>query len=601
MANQYKHMLAQGSHALAGAGLYRSGHIARAMSHVSVGSNMAGPEAAEALGAAMTGVGAGLVALLVTVKLVSAAFDAVGKTAMEFVGAIAQIGGAKGLQSMIVESATSERLSANIAANAADKVSQKTVEDVLQKISSSSEFTKEEASTMARSFLGKRGSFSEFEQLQDFIPNLASVATLSPEQAGSVVGQLRVQFPELSIDKTKEAAMSLWSAGKAGAVELKDTQSITQALGFARAVSPNVLAGLNLEMGMVQLAQRYTGGQSAAEAVTGVRRLQEQLLSDPTSRKGRAIQSILGADYLTHDESGRAVLRNAPESMARVALGAFEDKPGYSQAFEARSMKAIRGFVAGDVADQFVGKSEQEKVDILTNVFRKMEETGSHLEEFNGALTVVKDTAEYQLKQAFNQLANELESEIIKVLPQLTAAAKGFVHWMVENKDLMGAAMKDFISAIIKAGEILPALGTIILYVVQVMAQAMKVLADINDITFGDSKMFDRSVIDSVLNYDPAEEKKKADAQAQAILTGVKVGNVAVTTLHRPEAAEGPSTYQNLPGAHKDAHPTSDAQHAKDLIAQMDKYWSANSPIAKKLDTVIQNTQVRPQPPSTTH
>ncbi len=445
------------------AGFSHASSIIRA-SRVAIGSGADAGASLSTLAATAGGVGVALGGLMVASKLVEAGFGALSDAAMTVVGAIAQIGGARGLQSMLVEAAGSERMSADIAANSADKISQADVMQVLTTISSNTEYSKDQMGEMARAFVGKRGNFGEFKELSQFTADLASVATLKPDEAGAIMGQLRVQFPELSLNQTKEAAANLWSLGKQGAVELKDTQSITQALGFARAVSPDALAGMGLEMGMVQAAQRFTGGQSADEAVTGVRRLQEQLLSDETSKKGRALHQLLnenGQDYLTHDETGRAVIRNAPRTFAKIALGAFEDRPGMSEAIESRSAKALRGFVSGDVANQFVGadgkqKSESDKIAILEDVFKKMENTGSHLEEFNGALKIVKDTAEYQLKQQFNLLANEMEEKLLPVFKEMIPVIRTMVQQFIDNKDNMVTGFIELVSWIKVTAEVFP-------------------------------------------------------------------------------------------------------------------------------------------------
>lgn len=564
--------LSSAGHIAQSAGFYRTGHLLRAASNMGVGSEMAAGAGMAEMAAVALPVAGALAAIYVASKLVEVGFQAVEKTAMEFVGAITQIGGARGLQGMLVESSNAERQAANIAVNAGDQVSKAEVLQVMRSISNKSEFDKKDVGEMARSFIAKRGSFSEFKQLGAFGADLASVSGLSPSQSGAAIGQLRTQFPELTMADTKQAIMKLWGMGKEGAVELKDSTRMTQSLGFARSVSPNILAGLGLEMGMVQLAQRFTGGQSADQSVTGIRRLQEQLLSDPTSKKGQALQHLLGSDYLSHDETGRAVLTNAPNTMARIALGTFENRPGMSEAFESRSMKAIRGFVSGDMANQFVGKTEKEKVGILEEMFKKMEDSSSHLEQFNGALEVVKDTVDYKLKQAFNQLANELEEELMKVWPDIAKAVTGFTRYLIAHKEDFGTAVKDFVTGMIMIVKALPILGEAVVWLAKVLAQIVLSIGGMAEKYFGQKMPPSmRKSLEAINNTDPTKLKKDSQAMMVSIMAEMEKGKDKLNEKEKDK------TYQALHDSHKEAMVKVD--ETNDLLKRIaDKHEGKSTP-----------------------
>ena len=542
------------------------------------------------LGLSATGVGVALAGLIVTAKLVEVGFNAVAKTASDVVGAIAQIGGARGLQGMIVESATSERMAADIAANSADRAEAKDVLSVLKNISNNTEFSKEDIGTMARSFLGKRGSFGEFKELGDFTANLASVGTLTPQQAGAIVGQLRVQFPEMSMEDTKEAAMSLWSGGKKGAVELKDTESITQVLGFARAVSRDLLAGLNLEMGMTQLAQRFTGGQSSAQAVTGVRRVQEQMLLPSSEHKAAQMRGFFGQDYLAHDEMGRAVLRDAPRDMAKLAYGAFSGQKSLEGVFETRGLKAIRGWVEGDVAQKFAGKSEKERVDILEETFRKMEESGSHLEEFNGALHVVQDTAEYQLKHSFNELANELEDAFLPIVKNdLVPAIKNLSQYLISHKEDFGEVLKSMIVGSKDVVAALRPLATIVIDVAKVFAKIFQIFGWLVGVSIPAKDL------EKLMNLDFS----KINAQNQKAVDNMFMFNVVEDAKQHPwnavETNDKDKTYKNLPGQSPSPGGAATTDMARVLEGVRKNIEESN----RHLNDINRKTiPARPQPPS---
>jgi len=425
------------------AGFNKPGYLLR-MSSAGIGAGTSGT--------AMLGASAALGGIAIASKLVEIGLESlasvVKSTAGAFVGAITEIGGARNLQEMIVESATNERMAASIAAHSATPVSTAEISTLLKSISS--EFNQQELGKMIISFLSKRGDIGEAKELAPFMANLASVMSIGgqgdPALAGRILGQLRVQFPELSVAQTKKMTANLWAQGKSGAVNLENTESISKALGFARAVSPNVLKGANLEMGMVQAAQRYTGGQSAAQAVTGVKRIQEQLLNPGNDVKAEKMKAFFGQDYLAHDEEGRVVFRNAANTMAKLAIGAFEGDPRMRGMLESRGMQAVHGFVEGELSAQFKGKSESEKLSITEEYFRKMQESGDSLGELDKAISTVKETAEYQLKEAFNDLTKEMADELLPIIKNdLIPAVKLFTKMMIANKDKVGTALEDFV------------------------------------------------------------------------------------------------------------------------------------------------------------
>jgi hypothetical protein len=421
-------------------GANKTGYLMRMSGIAGIGTEMVGGLSTGALAGLGAGAAVGLAGLVVASKLVTVGFEvltsAVSSTAGAFMGAIAEIGGARNLQGMIVESATAERLSAGIAGNVTENVSTRQVLDAVNDLSKNSEFKPEETAAMLRAYVGKTGNVTEGINMGKFMTDLASGANISPAQVGSLMGQIRVQFPEMDQMHLQQSAMNLWAGGKAGSVELKDTESITQALGFAHKVSPgDPLRGINLEQGMVQLAHRFTGGQSADDAVTAVRRMQEEMIHLTTdSDKYGQLSGVLGGGFLTKTPTGEQVFKNAPNTFAKLALASYEGTLPHNL-MEERGQKALSG-ITGSLAAEFKpGMSEAEKVGIIENTFKKLEETGMTIDQFDGQVKKAKDTVDYQFKQVFNELSISLEGGLLQTLKVLSPYIREFAKMIAEKKD----------------------------------------------------------------------------------------------------------------------------------------------------------------------
>ena len=451
------------------AGFYKTGHLLRAAGMLGIGTSVGGEGAMagmSGIAAIALPVAAGLGAVLVASKLVEVGFNAVAQTVQSVIGAISQIGGVRNLQEMLVETASTERQAANIASNVTDQVSTKEVLDLINKTSASTEFKPEEVGSGFQAFKGKTGQFGPLKELAPFMANLSTVSGMSMQESGGLLGQIMTQFPELGVEGTQQAAMNLWGLGRAGAVELKDATSITQALGFAHKSGMGTEKGLNFEMGMVQLAQRFTGGQSAKEAVTGVRRVQEDLLK-VGSKNQNGLQQLLGKDYLTHDATGQLVFKDEAHSMAQLALMNYEgggnDKKKQAllaSSIDERGRKALMGIGTSFAKDFKPGMSETQKLGIIEDMFRGLADGTVAVDEFDGELKKNTDTIDYQFKAAINKASISLEKEFLPILQNLIPVVQSFSDDLVDHSKDIGDALQKVINVAIGLAEVFPTLIT---------------------------------------------------------------------------------------------------------------------------------------------
>ncbi len=465
-------------HLAQAAGMYRLGHMLRAEGVVTnslIGSSggrgggmggaagLAGAEEASAglasLAAVALPVGLALGAIFVASKIVELGFNAlagvVESTAQSFAGAVVQIGGARNLQEMLVEAATNERLSAGMGVNFLTRQGTKEVMAETNRMSENSEFTPEQVTSGRRSYLAKTGESLE-GKLGDFATKLASAADLTMEQVGGILGQMKVLG--LNDQQTMQTVANMWMQGKAGAVELKDTEHITQALTFARkAGKGDVVRGSSMEMGAVQLAQKGIGGQSADEAVTSVRRFQQDI-EDP--KKTAKMQSrIGGGNIISHLDTGEAVYTNFNDTLARTALLQWKD-PGALKAagFDARAMRLPAGIAAYAAnTPEFQGaKNDTERLKVLKDLVDSASNAKYALDELDGAFKQVEETTQYKMKQAFNVISLELESALLPVLKDVVPFIEALASTIKEHEPEIGSAFSQIEDVVLS---VIPMIG----------------------------------------------------------------------------------------------------------------------------------------------
>lgn len=423
-------------------GFYRTGHLLRAGNQLGIGANAEGASGSIAeLGVAAAGVAVALGAVVVAAKLIEVGFGAISKSATELVGAIAQIGGARGLQGMLVEAAESEAMASRIAANLATGVTTKMVLDVVQGISKNTEWNPGQAGDIFRGFASKRGGmigFEEFKEMGPFIADLASVMKdfMKPGDVGQLIGQIRVATADLSTQETMQITKNLWGLGRAGVLELSQSGSVMQALQFARNIDPSLTKGMNLEFGMMQLAQGSIGGETGAKAATYVRRLQEQLLEPVNLKRNAAIQRFLGPDAFRVNDMGEKVFTDFPKALAQLAVAELSGKLPQG-ILEGRSRIGLRDIGVGLEREGVIkeGMTKGQREEAAEIYFRKIENTTMSLEEFKKATDEVKEALSYQLSKAFNEMSIELEIALLPVLKEMVPVVDAFSKTITAKKD----------------------------------------------------------------------------------------------------------------------------------------------------------------------
>lgn len=490
-----------------GSGLHMAGHVAGALglyktSHLLRGSGSAmrmfssfgggeggGAGAAEvgglaeasaAAGPAIAGVVVALGALEVGVKALEIGFKGLMSVTNDVIGAVTKLGGARGLEGMLVEAGQSESMAARIAANVSDAFTKSQVLNTIQKLSSSSEFTPEEVGELARGFIAKTGKFGDFEKMGSFVTDMASLMKdfMSTQQVGMLAGQVRALTSNLPVEDTMQIIRNLWGIGRSGAVELGQAGTASQVLSFAKLIDPNIMKGMNLEFGMIQQAQVFKGSETAAQAVTSVRRLQEQLLDPANLKRQQGLQSFLGS-YLTTDAQGQRVFSDFPAALSKLVLAEFEGKLPQGL-IENRSRLGLMALSQGIGREGIIhtGMTEKQKLDAIELFYRKIENSTISVDEYNRATQEVKNTIEYQLKQTFNSMSTQLEISMLPALKQMVPVVKIFADELTQNKDNISEWAIDVVAWMKALGEaipkLLPVFGTLVTAVAEIAEKIVK-------------------------------------------------------------------------------------------------------------------------------
>jgi len=456
-------------------GLIGMGQLAGAagfhgINHMMTGASLLGVTST----AGILGVGAAVGGIGIISGIVQKAFSEVASAAQNLatsiLSSVSTIGGARDLAGMITESANTENIAAHIAANVTDRVSTAEVQDLIKTTSMGSQFNPMEVGAGFSAYKGKTGKFNPLKEngLASFMTDTASLTGMSMDETGSLFGQIQTQFPSLQGDAFKQVIRNLWGLGRAGAVELKDATSITQALGFAGKSGLGLEKGLNFEMGLVQQAQKFTGGQSADQSVTGVRKMQEELLM-PSARHYRALKANLG-NYISHDETGQAILKDSVDTISKLILMSYtgKDLKGHDNTgilnemgIDERAKKVLIGAGAqlGETGTLRKGMTIAEQTSAIQDFVHSVIDGTVTIDEFDGKLKNIKDTTEYQLKAAFNDISVQLEGIFLPILrDEVVPELKSFADWFKNPENLadVNTFFKDFVKEGIRLVEMLP-------------------------------------------------------------------------------------------------------------------------------------------------
>lgn len=385
-------------------------------------------------------------------KAVELGFQAVSKSAMELVGAIAQLGGAKGLQEMMIESVTIEKdiTRARFAVGPEERSTSKELHDLIYSLSERAEL----------------GAFSSAEWIQSIekIGAMASVQTSISRQTlellgkfglisgagvvpfANVYGTLKAQNPQMSEEQLRGLMLSGFKIGQETTFELSEMPTALKAIRQAYKLSggPGEPTAQNIRESLVlgSLVSPYAGG-----LIKGGTEYQSFI------QQGRLATQNQQTNKLLFDKAGQ--LTNLPEVLDWVMSTNTMNLPKNMMARESgnfitnlRHAASQRAGVADEDFSQEATSKRREAIKSLVDLTTSEEELNKMVEE--------SLTPQEQFRAALNKVSNNLEATLLPVLKQMEPVIQNFADTIVANKDKIGSFFLDLVKWLAVAVELLP-------------------------------------------------------------------------------------------------------------------------------------------------
>ena len=430
-------------HLAQAAGFYRTGHMLRAASMMGVGSS----SGAAGMGSAAVGLSAAFAGVVVASKLVEVGFQSVSKVVGDFVGALGKIGGAKDLQSMIVESVSNVKLAnqARFAVSPKERLSSGELNLMAGQLStnaSAGAFSKDEwlkAFGNIGTISGKQASLGRKDM--EFIGQFANIHGMELGEASNVFGRLQAQNPSWSTGQVRQSLLAGFGAGQTlsfNPSELPEANTLMRQTEFLKGDSQANLQKLLVAGGLVKPA---AGGMQNA----GVQ-IQNML-------KGFRQHGITDLDTIL----GRVA--TSPISQLPI-----KDIRGQNAAVALQAQLSERAGVSKEDFTQAANEARMKELKTLEGVTMTEEEFKKAVEE--------SISPQEQLKAIFNDLANELEGKFLEVVKEAVPVVRMFADAIIAHKDDIKDYGDKLVAWLATAVEIMPGLVSAIANVISAIGDA---------------------------------------------------------------------------------------------------------------------------------
>ena len=392
-----------------------------------------GAEATKALGGLAAVAGPAIVALAgvaVAAKLVEAGFQAIQYTATELLGAVAKIGGAKGLQEMFVESVSNDKL-INQARNSVDDseaLSKRQMNDIANRISENASAGAFSKSDILKGYkeigtlTGQQGSISE--STMGFLGKYALVGNMDYAKSAGIFGKIKASNPNMTDEDIQNSMLAAHAVGKKGSFspdEIPDANKLMQLQGK--------LAGND---GAAKLATLFTIG-TLTKTATGS--LDISGTQTNSWLKGAYKAAEHGDKTFKFNQAGQ--LTNINDAMIAMVNNPMDHISKYARAGKGldfitnlRQGVSLRAGVSAD-------DTSKEASEARAKVIREFEKLGMTQEQFEEEVQR-SITPQEQMQAAFHKMTNGLEEEFLPVMKLMVPVVQSFAAMMLNKKDELG-------------------------------------------------------------------------------------------------------------------------------------------------------------------
>ena len=361
------------------------------------------------------------------------------QAATEMVSGVTTIGGGFSISGSLVRAASLETSASQIVANALPEPgigspSRGELINWARKNAQGGEHTAEQFMGGLRAYQGLTGRTSQFMKMAPFIGKLASVSGAPFEQLAMGAAQAGLQFQNFSPAQIQDIMLKQWQAGREGAIEIKDAQTMARVTAGARMLSGGpTVANYMKQIGMVQIARRSVS--SPEEATTAYERFQQFAATHAGEIEALGGQKVLNK---------QSQFTNMSQTVAD-AIKILMTK-GYGTAEKLFGREGIRMVQAASaVTGGTYDKAAVEMIDAIVN-------TKASLIDLDNAFKEVQSTSAYELKQAFNALSEEVGASLLIVLKESGPQIKGLL------KDLM-KSIPNLMIEFLALSQVLPIVG----------------------------------------------------------------------------------------------------------------------------------------------
>jgi len=365
-------------------------------------------------------VAAAMAGILAIGKAFSLVIGTIKQAATDMVGGVIEIGGGFSIADSMMRSAKAERAATFIASNAGrnDPISAGAVSRWSRRMGTGTEFNQLEWAESLKAFQRMTGEVSGFKNNAEFFGKLASVSGAALEDLAESAGLLRKQFDFTDLD-IKDIFLRTWKSGKEGVIEITDIPKLTEIIGFSSAFKGDKKQTIMDFIGGAQLIAPSVGG-SASEAVTRMKAFRTLMLKNP-----KKLEALVGSGTMFKDEeSGEWKFKSLNNFFAKMAYVAKYEKNRLKEiAPNIRQQEAAIAISGGIPAmiqkDKEMGIKAETVPEYLIRLekhFQDLNKVEGSIKNLDKAFISTKNTVEYQLKQAFNELGEEVGGQLLKAI-----------------------------------------------------------------------------------------------------------------------------------------------------------------------------------------
>lgn len=454
-------------------GFYRTGHLLRAFQQMGVGTQitrggggsvggavLGGAEEGIAGGAAGLGAEAGIAgagvalapetlglslaiaAVIAGGKLVEMAFTGVVSAAKDlassFLGAVAQIGGAKGLQEMTVEAAELQRRTgiARLTVAPGERMTGDEIDNLAGQLSTQADlggFGRDKwvaAINEMGTVTGKQKSFDK--QSWEFIGRMANIGGVDPSEVAKVYGTLSYANPTLGNNDVQQLLLSGIGIGRELTFNVGELPQAGRVLQSGFKIGGDRQKALRTSMALAGLMKPFAPSGTLSEAGT----MEEALLRELT-RAG-----VAGEGPVQVNRTGQ--IMNINKSLGWALSTPLSQLPKGLQARESgEALTALKQKFG--ITDKDTPQQIQKKID---DALAHFDGLALSMEQFKSEADGATGASQ-KIKARFNELTNDMEGRLLKLLESdaFQKAFNNIIDFLTANAPTLEAALEDMIGA----------------------------------------------------------------------------------------------------------------------------------------------------------